>query len=245
MTIDWWTLGIQAVNVAILVWLLGHFFWRPMAAMIAARRAAVERTLADAEAARVQAAGALADIERTRAGFAAERDAILAAARAEAEQARAALLDQATTEAAALAVAARAGIAAERAAAEQAWADRAGRLAVDIAGRLLDRLDQGCVQAAFLEGLVVALAGQPASVRAAADGGRLEAVSAAPLGPADQAQCRARIAAALGGSPAIDFRVDPSLIAGLELRGANLLVRNSWRADLARILTELDHGERS
>ena len=36
MTIDWWTLGIQAVNVVILVWLLGRFFWRPVAAMIAA-----------------------------------------------------------------------------------------------------------------------------------------------------------------------------------------------------------------
>ena len=33
MTIDWWTLGIQTVNVVILVWLLGRFFWRPLAAM--------------------------------------------------------------------------------------------------------------------------------------------------------------------------------------------------------------------
>jgi len=29
MTIDWWTLGLQTVNVAILVWLLQRFFWRP------------------------------------------------------------------------------------------------------------------------------------------------------------------------------------------------------------------------
>ena len=38
MTIDWWTLGFQSVNVAVLVWLLQHFFWRPVAAMIALRR---------------------------------------------------------------------------------------------------------------------------------------------------------------------------------------------------------------
>jgi F-type H+-transporting ATPase subunit b len=37
MTIDWWTLGIQAVNVIILVWLLARFFWRPVAAMIEQR----------------------------------------------------------------------------------------------------------------------------------------------------------------------------------------------------------------
>ena len=34
MTIDWWTLGLQAVNVAVLIWLLGRFFWKPVAAMI-------------------------------------------------------------------------------------------------------------------------------------------------------------------------------------------------------------------
>ena len=39
MTIDWWTLGIQTVNVVVLVWLLQHFFWRPVAAMIEQRRA--------------------------------------------------------------------------------------------------------------------------------------------------------------------------------------------------------------
>ncbi len=40
MSIDWWTLGFQTVNVAILIWLLGHFFWKPVAAMIEAERAA-------------------------------------------------------------------------------------------------------------------------------------------------------------------------------------------------------------
>ena len=42
MTIDWWTLGIQTVNVIILIWLLGRFFWRPVAAMIEQRRAAAQ-----------------------------------------------------------------------------------------------------------------------------------------------------------------------------------------------------------
>ena len=67
MTLDWWTLGIQAVNVTVLIWLLGRFFWRPMAAIIAERRAVAERSLADAQRARAEAAEALAAIERTRA----------------------------------------------------------------------------------------------------------------------------------------------------------------------------------
>lgn len=38
MTIDWATLGIETVNIAVLVWLLGRFFWRPVSGIIEARR---------------------------------------------------------------------------------------------------------------------------------------------------------------------------------------------------------------
>src|ERR1039457_3204755 len=99
MTIDWWTLGIQTVNVAILVWLLQRFFWHPVAAMIEQRRDATRRTMADAEAAKVQATAALAEIEQTRAGFAKERETILGAARGEAETNRMALLADARQQA--------------------------------------------------------------------------------------------------------------------------------------------------
>src|SRR5476649_1142588 len=108
MTIDWWTLGFQTVNVVILVWLLKRFFWRPVAAMIEQRRAAAQKDLAEAEAKRSQAATALAEIEQTRAGFAKEREAILAAAHDEAERARTECLNQAATEAAAVEAAAKA-----------------------------------------------------------------------------------------------------------------------------------------
>jgi F-type H+-transporting ATPase subunit b len=67
MTIDWWTLGLQTVNVAVLVWLLARFFWRPVAALVEERRAAAQRMLAEADGTRSKAAAALADIEATRA----------------------------------------------------------------------------------------------------------------------------------------------------------------------------------
>ena len=125
MTIDWWTLGIQAVNVLILIWLLARFFWRPVAAMIEQRRATAQQILAEAETKRSQATDALAEIERTRAGFDREREAIIAAAHEAAEQARAALLASAAKEAAALEASARTAIEKERDAAEAAWAERA------------------------------------------------------------------------------------------------------------------------
>ena len=102
MTINWWTLGLQTVNVVILIWLLGRFFWRPVAAMIEQRRAAAQRILAEAEAKHNQATAAFADIERTRAGFAGEREAILAAAHEAAERARAARLEEVEKQAASL-----------------------------------------------------------------------------------------------------------------------------------------------
>ena len=38
MQIDWWTLGLQAVNALVLVWLLAHFLFRPVVDAIAAAK---------------------------------------------------------------------------------------------------------------------------------------------------------------------------------------------------------------
>ena len=45
MRIDWWTLALQAVNVLILVWLLGRFLFRPVMDAIAARQASAQALL--------------------------------------------------------------------------------------------------------------------------------------------------------------------------------------------------------
>lgn len=242
MTIDWWTLGIQTVNVAILVWLLQRFFWRPVAAMIEQRRDATRRTMAEAAAAKVQASAALAEIEQTRAGFASEHEAILAAARAEAETTRMALLADARQQAASVEAAAKTAIEQANAAAADAWTQRSADLAVAIAGQLAARLDGAAVRAAFLDWLVQEIAIRRETLPK--NDATWDVISAATLDPAEQAATRARIVNALGDDVPIVFRTDPGLIAGLELRGPHLLVSNSWRADLARILATLTgHGE--
>jgi F-type H+-transporting ATPase subunit b len=246
MTIDWWTLGIQTVNVLVLIWLLGRFFWRPIAAMIEQRRTAAQQILADAEAKRSQATAALAEIERTRASFAQEREAILAAAHEAAEQTKTARLAEAATEVASLEAAARTAIEKEKTAAEKAWAERASRLAIDIAERLAARLDGPAVRAAFLDWLLkeIRTLPDPARQAVAANGVALEAISAAPLDPADQERYRKLIGEAFGARPQIAFKADPALIAGLELHGPHLVVSNSWRADLTRILADIRHDNR-
>jgi len=243
MTIDWWTLGIQTVNVVILIWLLERFFWRPVAAMIEQRRATAQRILDEAEGKRSQAIAALAEIEQTRAGFAREREVILAAAHEAAELARTARLDEAAKEAAALLAEAKTAMEKEKALADKTWSERASHLAVEIAERLAARLDGPAVRASFLSWLLKEIRALPDPVRqaVATDGVALEAISATPLAPADEERYRERISDAFGAHPLIVFKADPALIAGLELHGPHLAVRNSWRADLTQILADLTH----
>jgi F-type H+-transporting ATPase subunit b len=238
MSIDWTTLGLQALNVLILVWLLARFFWRPVAGMIEQRRAAAQALLDDAGAKNEAVKAALAEITQTRARLTQERETLLAQAQAQAAQARAALLAEAEKEAEALRQTARAAMQTEQAAAAQAWRERASRLAVDIAARLAARLQGEAVQAAFLEFLLHEIQALPPVARQAA---ALEVASATEIPAAAREAIAARIAAAFGAAPRITFITEPALIAGLELRGPHLRISNSWRADLDHILQDLTH----
>jgi len=246
MTLDWWTLGIQTVNVLVLIWLLARFFWRPLAAMIALRRTTTQQAIDAAEAKRAEAAAALDGIAETRAGFENERAAILDAARAAAEQESRARLEQARADAAAMVVAGTAQLAKDAAAAERAWTDRASRLAVEIATSLLSRLDGPALHGAYLDRLLQQIRALPPAERRAIapDDAAMVAVSAEPLDPDEQARCGTAVLDALETRPQITFKVDADLIGGLELHGPHAVVSNSLRTDLDRILLELTHDGR-
>lgn len=241
MTIEWWTVGLQAVNVTILVWLLARFFWRPVAAIIEQRRAAAIQVLAEAKTKRDEANNALVEIERIKSGFDKERQLIIATAHESADQERKAILASVAKEIATLEASARMSIEKERQAVEQAWMERASRLAVEIAKRLVSRLDGPAAGEAFLDVLLREIQKLPEPVRKAmaGDGVVLEAISATPVQPVEQQRQRQLIADAFGVRPEITFKEDPGLIAGLELHGPHLVIKNSWRADLAKILADL------
>ncbi|MEK0083942.1 F0F1 ATP synthase subunit delta [Benzoatithermus flavus] len=240
MHLDWTTLLLQTINVLVLLWLLQRFLWRPVVAIVARRQAEATRLLEDAEAARRQALEEKEALAAARAGIAREREAVLAEARRAAEAERDAILAQGQAEIARLRAEAEAGIAHERAALEAALAAEAGRLAVAIARRLLARLPPAATFELFLDGLQRAVAGLPEATRAGLAGEPVELVTAAPLGEAEAQRAAALLAEALGRDGVrLSFRVDPDLIAGVELRAPHLVVRNNWAADLERIETEL------
>jgi F-type H+-transporting ATPase subunit b len=69
----------------------------------------------------------------------------------------------------------------------------------------------------------------------------MEIVTSAALGTEEAERIRGAIGEAFGGTPALVFRSDPAVIAGIELHSRRAVMRNSWRGDLDRIREELSH----
>ncbi|RAI59990.1 F0F1 ATP synthase subunit B family protein [Roseicella frigidaeris] len=240
MHIDWWTLGLQAINVLVLVWLLRHFLFQPIKAVIEARRAAAAGLLQEAETARAAAQAELASVEARRRDFQREGDAILTAAHAQAAAERKAMLDQARGEAGRILAEAHAVLDRDRAAQRKTLEAEAGELAVAMARRLLDLLPPRQVTLALLDGLATEIDQlQEAARRDLATADAIVIATATPLAPEIQAQWRDHVAQRLGAGPRLEFRHEPALIAGVELRGPHTLLRRNWRADLERLARAL------
>ena len=244
MTLDWWGLGLQAINVLILVWLLSRVFWRPIAGAITRRQDAAQAMLEEGKTAQAKADAALAEVAETRAGIAAEREAILAEAKATADTVAKAALKDAQTKADAMIAAARTAIDRDRNTARKENATRAAELSVEIAARLLGRFNTPAVQATFLAQLVEAIAEMSASDRAAliASADDIEIITETNPEDAERAKIEQAVKDALDGTPSVRLVTDPDLIAGLELRSGHFVLHNSWRADLENILKEVENA---
>ena len=248
MRIDWWTLALQTVNVLILIWLLARFFFRPVMAIVIKRQQEANKLLADAADARHEAAAGRADADKARAKIAAERERLIAQARNAAQIEKQNLLAQSSQEIAKLHGEAEAAIARDRAAAEAAIIDRASELSVDIAQRLLGRLPQQDMLYAFIDEICRELRALSPETRkslasAAATDHPIEVVTAAPLSGDETQHVRDALREAFGLELPLAFRSDAAIISGIELKGRNAIIRNSWRADLDRIRQELSRDQ--
>jgi hypothetical protein len=106
-------------------------------------------------------------------------------------------------------------------------------------------LPEGLQAAGFIDGVGAGLASLSGADRAeiGADGAPVHLRTAHVLTPAEEQACRATLSKALGRPVNISIDVVPDLIAGLEIETAHVAVRNSLRADLDRIATELLRDE--
>ncbi|NUB12747.1 hypothetical protein GAY28_08515, partial [Azospirillum brasilense] len=211
MHLDGWTLLLQTINFLVLVWLLRHFLYRPVLAVIAERQAATDRVRTEAEAVRGDADRLRLRLESERAGLGAERDRLLAEARSQAGIERAALLGTARAAVARLLADGRARLEEERRQALAGLRGRVAALGTAVAQRLLvmaahdvttDGSVDGAMSLPFLSAACRSVATLPETRRRALsaddDPVPVRLVGTGPLPEAAIALCRDRLAAALG-----------------------------------------------
>jgi F-type H+-transporting ATPase subunit b len=251
MHLDPWTLGLQAANFLILVWLLRRFLYQPVLAIIAERQAAVDKLNADAAAARTAAEALRDDLQREIAKTADERDAILMAARDAADEESKAALAKARAEADTVRSEAQKGLERERAEIVGSLGRQAARLAAAIVRRLLKEAPSARVQTGLLEMIGADVAALPADARAkiverlTAHGESPQVVTATALGETAAADLSQSMGRALGVAVSPAFRVDPGLLCGVEIHFPFTILRRCWSEDLKRIESEMvdvDHA---
>ena len=222
MHLDGWTVFLQTVNFAVLVWLLHRFLYRPVLRIIDQRRDEVRRQFDEVKALEETARTHLADLDASRAAIAAERDSAIKTAVAQTEEAMQVRRAQASRDAQALLDEARKTAATEREALTREARRLALDLGADLARRLLAEAPASLRAAAWLERIEQELKALPAaeieSLRTQVSGNHaLRVVTALPLAAVEAEEWRNRLARALDATPAVEFEVDPSLIAGAEL----------------------------
>lgn len=95
MPIDWFTVGAQAVNFLILVWLLKRFLYKPILHAIDTREKRIAAELADAAAQKAETRKERDELQHKNEEFDQQRAALLTTATDEAQTARQRLLDEA------------------------------------------------------------------------------------------------------------------------------------------------------
>ncbi|MGE0113412.1 MAG: F0F1 ATP synthase subunit delta [Steroidobacteraceae bacterium] len=104
MLFDWFTVGAQALNFVILVWLLKRFLYKPILDAIDAREKQIAETLADSAAKQAEAQKERDEFRHKNDEFDQQRAALLSKATNEAKEERQRLLDLARQAADALSV---------------------------------------------------------------------------------------------------------------------------------------------
>src|ERR1700723_2023303 len=94
MLIDWFTVGAQALNFLILVWLLKYFLYKPILNAIAASEKLIAKELADAAAKKNEFQKERDEFQKKNAEFDQQRAALFTKASDEAKAERGRLLDE-------------------------------------------------------------------------------------------------------------------------------------------------------
>ncbi|MEO6032774.1 MAG: F0F1 ATP synthase subunit delta [Burkholderiaceae bacterium] len=223
MLIDWFTVGAQALNFLILVWLMKRFLYQPILDAIDAREERIKAELADADLKKAEALAERDAFQRKSAAFDEQRAALLAQATTEATTEHERLIHAARAAAAALTAKRQQALRSEADNLGQALRRRTRQEVFSIARRALADLAGVTLEERLVDVFVHRLRGLDDAAQS-----RLAAALADPREPAVvrsafdlPAAQRAAIQQALGEIFSTDatvrFETAPDLIGGIEL----------------------------
>ncbi|GGO81606.1 ATP synthase subunit b [Marinobacterium nitratireducens] len=232
------TFVLEIINFLVLIWLLQRFFYKPLQAVIARRRAGIDQQLADATDMRAQAQELQSQYENRLSHWEAER-----------QRAREALQQEIERERTRQHEGLRAELDKERRKAEVSQQHQLlerqqhlERLALEQGSRFATRLLELCagpeLETRLLEMLLNALPGLPTeqlqSLRehAAEHPEAIEITSAFELPPGDRSRLQQRIDGLLATKAEYRYLKDPELLAGLRLSIGPWVFRASVRDEL-------------
>lgn len=223
MQIDWLTVAAQVVNFLVLVFLLRHFLYRPVAEAMARRERRIAERMADAAEREKAATERKAEYTRELDALKAERGERMAAAERDADAQRRKLLDEAREGIAATEARWRADLASDQ---REFVGELKGELAA--AAQSIARHALRDLADADLEAQVIArFLGEVQAIGAderralAADKEGIAVVTAFDLGPAQQGALTRKLHDVLGTRVPIRYETSAELLCGIELRGAD------------------------
>jgi F-type H+-transporting ATPase subunit b len=240
MTIDWWTLFLQTVNFLLLVWLLHHFLYKPVRAVIEKRRKLAEQALLKAEATEKEASAAKTSFEAKSAELEKERQRAAEAARQTAETEAKTITADARKQADKILAAARKAAADSRATALANLKQEIVETAVKIAETILRKTTNNDLNEVFLSHILEEIGALDQADRAritadiASDGGGVEVATSMKLTKAERDTWTKSLRERLHLRRAPNFTIEPDLIGGAELRFPHAVVRFAWSDHLKR-----------
>lgn len=239
MQFSWWTFALQVINFLILVWLLQRFLYRPVRKVLDQRRALVDSRLEEAEKSKQAAEEEKKRLENDRAQFEAEREKRLADLHKELAAEKDKILAEARAEADKIVDQGRQRIESEREEAfEKLKADIAG-LAADMAARTLAaRPNEALPALQRFNDYVSGLSDEDKrKLRRGANGNDalVQVVTAEPLDAAAQDKWKEQVSNLIGANADIAFDVDKTLLGGVEVCFPQAAVKLSLADGLVKL----------
>jgi F-type H+-transporting ATPase subunit b len=247
MEFDWTTFALEIINFLVLVWILQRFLYKPVTSAIAARKAAIEKTLANAQAVETEARSLkrqyesrMAEWGREKAQARTQLQEDLDAERTRMMTALHVSLDQEREKARALET--RRAVELRHRLAEAALAE-GGRFVARLLSRIASAEVEEKIRALLLEDLPRLADAELRSLRVACQeaGGKIKIASGYPLAAEQRNSLMQALSSLTAQSVSCEFVQDAGLMAGLRIGIGPWVLRCNLRDEL-KFFAEAPHA---